>query len=216
MIYEERRIRLAPGCFQDYRTWALERLWPRLAESGHRPLCLLNGLIGAGAEDVVCIVGFEDFDAWQAAQPILVGDARDGPRRWIESGEARPLLASAYRPDGPTKPEDRRPVYGLRRWWIDPADWLAFNRLSYDGVWPALDHMGHYVLGQFRDAATTSPLAIVNLAGYHDPAHWQATRNPAEHGVPAELIEKFATLGRQRAPLVLSSYVCLMRAHWPD
>ena len=118
MIYEERRIRLTPGCFRDYRTWVLERLWPRLAESGHRPLCLLNGLIGAAAEDVVLIVGFEDFDAWQAAQPALVGDVRDGPRRWIESEEARPLLASAYRPDGPTQPEDRRPVYGLRRWWI--------------------------------------------------------------------------------------------------
>ncbi len=215
MIYEERRIRLHPGSLRDYRTWALETMWPALTAAGHRPLCVLNGLIGAGAEEVVCFNGFEDFDAWQAAQPLLAGDA-DGPRQWIASEEARPLLSSAYRPTGPTRPEDRRPVYGLRRWWIRPEDWLTFNRLSYEGVWPPLDHMGHWVLGQFRDAATTSPLAIINLAGYPDVAHWQYTRKPSEHGVPAELLEKFETLGRDRGKLVLSRHVCLMAAHWPD
>ena len=215
MIYEERRIRLRPGAFRDYRTWALETQWPALAAAGHRPLCLLNGLIGAGAQDVVSFAGFEDFDAWQTAQPLLAGDA-EAPRPWIESEEARPLLASAHRPTGPTRPDQRRPVYGLRRWWIRPEDWLAFNRLSHDGVWPAMDHMGHWVLGQFRDAATTSPLAIINLAGYRDVAHWQETRTPREHGVPDEPLRKLATLGRERAGLVLSSYVCLMAAHWPD
>ena len=214
MIYEERRIRLHRGSFQDYRAWALQTLWPQLTAAGHRPLCFLNGLIGAGVEDVVCFTGFEDFDAWQAAQPILAGDS-SSPREWIASEKARPLLASAYRPTGPTRPEDRRPVYGLRRWWIRPEDWLTFNRLSYEGVWPAMDHMGHWVLGQFRDAVTTNPLAIINLAGYHDVAHWQATRTPAEHGVPAEELEKLATLGRQRNDIVISSYVCLMAAHWP-
>ena len=131
------------------------------------------------------------------------------------SQEARPLLASAYRPTGPTRPEDRRPVYGLRRWWIRPEDWLTFNRLSFEGVWPAMDHMGHWVLGQFRDAATTNPLAIINLAGYHDVGLWQATRTPAQHGVPAEELGKLATLGRQRNDIVILSYVCLMTAHWP-
>ena len=159
--------------------------------------------------------GFEDFDAWQAAQPILTGDS-SSLREWIASEEARPLLASAYRPTGPTRPEDRRPVYGLRRWWIRPEEWLTFNRLSHEGVWPAMDQMGHWVLGQFRDAVTTNPLAVINLAGYHDVAHWQATRTPAEHGVPAEELEKLATLGRQRNDIVISSYVCLMAAHWPD
>jgi len=215
VIYEERRIHLHRGAFQDYRAWALQTLWPGLVDAGHHPLCVLNGLIGAEVEDVVCYTGFEDFDAWQAAQPILAGDS-SVPRDWIATEEARPLLASAYRPTGPTRPEDRRPVYGLRRWWIQPEDWLAFNRLSYEGVWPAMDHMGHWVIGQFRDAATTSPLAIINLAGYRDVAHWQATRTPVEHGVPAQELEKLATLGRDRDDIEISSYVCLMAAHWPD
>jgi hypothetical protein len=108
-------------------------------------------------------------------------------------------------------------VYGMRRWWIRPQDWPEMNRLSFEGVWPALDAMGHYVLGEFRDAATTSPLELVNLAGYRDAAHWRATRNPGDpvHGVAPELVERSRTLGRQRRGLVRRSYVCLMAAHWP-
>ncbi|MDE0442438.1 MAG: hypothetical protein OXL38_10005 [Gammaproteobacteria bacterium] len=75
---------------------------------------------------------------------------------------------------------------------------------------------GHWVIGQFRDAATTNPLAIIDLAGYHFVALWQATRTPAEHGVPVEELAKLATRGRERSDIVISSYVCLMTAHWPD
>lgn len=217
MIYEERRIKLRRGGFPGYRSWVLETLWGGLTDAGHQSLCLLNGLIGAAAEDIVLIVGFEDYDAWQRAQPLIAGDGKEvPPREWIEREQIRLMLPSSYRPTGPTRNEERRPVYGMRRWWIHHEDWEEFNRLSYEGVWPSLDHMGHHVLGQFRDAANTSPLEILNLAGYHDPAHWQATRNPAAHGVPEALLEKSRTLGRQRGPLVLESYVCLMTAHWPD
>tara|TARA_E500000331_G_scaffold327270_1_gene346076 strand:+ start:709 stop:1365 length:657 start_codon:yes stop_codon:yes gene_type:complete len=217
MIYEERRITLKNGTFADYRAFVLQELWPHLIESGHEPLCLLNGLIGAGVEDVVLIIGFENYDAWQQAQPAIAGsDSEQAPRAWIQEEAAKLLLASQYRPDGPTKPEDQRPVYGARRWWINPEDWESFNRLSYEGVWPAMDHMGHHVIGQFRDAATTSPLEILNLAGYHDPAHWQSTRNPAEQGVSKELVDKLRAQGPKRGDLVLKSYVCLMKAHWPE
>ena len=217
MIYEERRIRLKSGSFAEYRTFVLQDLWGRLIESGHQPLCLINGLIGAAVEDVVLIVGFEDYNAWQQAQGAIAGsDSGQAPRDWVQEETVRLMLASPYRPTGPTKPEDRRPVYGARRWWINPEDWESFNRLSYEGVWPTMDHMGHHVIGQFRDAATTSPLEILNLAGYHDPAHWQATRTPAAHGVPKELVDQLHTQGPEREALVLYSYVCLMRAHWPD
>lgn len=217
MIYEERRIKLKRGGFPGYRSWVLEKLWGKLIDAEHQPLCLLNGLIGASVEDVVIIVGFEDYDAWQHAQPLIAGDGKEAlPREWIESEEVRLMLPSSYRPTGPTRKVDRRPVYGMRRWWVHPEDWQEFGRLSYNGVWPSLDYMGHHVLGQFRDAATTSPLEILNLAGYLDPAHWQATRNPELHGVPEALLEKTRTLRPQRNPLVLESFVCLMTAHWMD
>ncbi len=217
MIYEERRIQIKSRCFQNYRDWALTDLWGQLESSGHRPLCLLNGMIGKTAEDVVLVTGYKDFNAWKSAQPLLAGESRQSaPREWVDEEQVKLLEASSYRPDPETPKSDRRPVYGMRRWWIDPNDWPEFNRLSYEGVWPALDHMGHYVMGQFRDMATTSTLEILNLAGYHDPSHWQATRDPAAQGVPAELIEKYNTIGRDRRQLVLRSFVCLMAAHWPD
>ena len=217
MIYEERRITLRNGSFGDYRAFVIQDLWPRLLESGHQPLCLLNGLIGAGIEDVVLIVGFENYDAWRQAQSAIAGSDRDqAPRAWVKEESVRLMTASPYRPDGPTQREDRRPVYGARRWWIQPEDWETFNRLSYEGIWPALDHMGHHVIGQFRDAATIAPLEVLNLAGYHDPTHWQSTRNPADHGVPQDLVDKMRDLGPRRNALVLRSHVCLMTAHWPD
>ena len=216
MIYEERRIRLKPRSFPDYRTFVLESLWPRLAEAGHRPLCLLNGRVGAGSDDVVLIVGYDGYDAWQSAQPAITGAGPgDPPRSWIADEQARLMTPSPYRPTPTTPDDDRRAVYGLRRWWIEPDDWDEFARLSFEGVWPAMDHMGHWVLGQFRTAATTSPLEIVNLAGYRDAAHWEATRDPVEQGVPEEKVELLRTLGAARRALVHRSFVTLMTAHWP-
>ena len=215
MIYEERRIILKRGTFGDYRQFVLEKIWKNLERDGHQPLCLLNGLIGAGAEDVILICGFEDYAAWESAQPLIAGHNGEAPPRdWITHENVRLMRASKHRPSGTTLKADRRAVYGARRWWIHPEDWEAFNRLSFEGVWPAMDHMGHHVLGQFRDAAKISRLEVLNLAGYHDPAHWHATRSPGEHGVPADLVETLRRLGRERESLVLSSHVSLMRAHW--
>ena len=149
MLYEERRIRLRSGAFPDYRRWVHSTLWPALEAAGHAPLCLLNGLIGAAVEDVVLIVsaqqppavgprapappeslkppavqvGFADFEARMAAQPLLVGAREDAapPRSLIESEDVHVLLPSAYRPDSPPLPENRRAVYGVRRWWIHPV-----------------------------------------------------------------------------------------------
>ena len=108
-------------------------------------------------------------------------------------------------------------MYGVRRWWIQPDDWEPFFRLSFEGIWPAMDAMGHYVLGMFRDSATTMDhLECMNLAGYDDAHMWQDTRDPAAHGVAEELLFALETKGRARNALVLESFVCLMTAHWPE
>ena len=89
MIYGERRIKLAQPSFGDYRRFVLESLWPQLLADGHQPLCLLNGLIGLGTEDVLLIVGFESYEHWLTAQPAIAGDgAGTAPRSWIEIGRA--------------------------------------------------------------------------------------------------------------------------------
>ena len=78
--------------------------------------------------------------------------------------------------------------------------------------------MGHFVLGFFCQASTSSTgrLECVNLAGYDDATMWQDTRHPEEHGVPSELLNALETKGRARNALVQESFVCLMTAHWPD
>ncbi len=60
------------------------------------------------------------------------------------------MIAYAGRPLPETPLEDRRPACGLRRWTIDPANWDRCTDLSANGVWPAMDTVGHRVLGQFR------------------------------------------------------------------
>ncbi len=217
MIYEERCIQLKGGVLDEYLDWAVHRLWPTLESKGADPVCLLNGLIGASSDELLWIIGFKDYSAWESCQWTIAGKAKSQkPRNWIASEAVNLMMPSPYRPVGPVAIDERRAVYGARRWWIHPEDWSEFNRLSHDGVWPAMDYMGHHVIGQFRHAATTSPLEVLNLAGYNDVAHWHATRSPEQHDVPDALRDLLTALGRERNQLVQKSLVCLMRAHWPD
>ena len=128
------------------------------------------------------------------------------------------MIAFSGRPLPETPVEDRRPTYGLRRWMIDPAQWDHFTALSHDGVWPAMDYMGHRVLGQFRTAALTDPLEVTNLAGYRSVGNWHETRSgrDPESGVPEDLRKLLVDLGGERAGLVGRSWVQLTNAHWPD
>ena len=89
----------------------------------------------------------------------------------MESEEVHLLLSSPYTADrGPHNHEERRAIYGVRRWWIQPAQWDEFVKLSFEGIWPAMDYMGHYVLGFFcqAESSSTGRLECVNLAGYDD------------------------------------------------
>ena len=216
MLYDERRVRLrSDRDWPEYRRWALQELWPALEAAGHKPVCVLNGLIGKGVQDVLLIVGFGDLDARQAAQPLFAGKAA----LVVTDDDAQLLLSSPYTEDRSAAiAGHRRAIYGVRRWWIEPTRWDEFVQLSHDGIWPAMDWMGHFVLGMFCHAAdsSTGRLECVNLAGYDDAVMWQATRNPAAHGVPADLLDALETKGRARNAMVLESFVCLMTAHWPD
>lgn len=222
-LYEHRLTMVEPGRFREYRQLYLEQTWPRLAEAGLRPLCLLNPTIGGMPEEVHSFVGFPSWDDWQRGQEIIVGLGDDAYRELrsglVVSETVQPQIAFSGRPLEPETPlEDRRAVYGLRRWTIDPANWDLFTDLSENGVWPAMDAMDHRVLGQFRDAALTDPLLVTNLAGYRSVSHWHETRfamDPA-YGVPEELRDLLAERGRQRNAIVRHTWVQLMIAHWPS
>lgn len=181
-------------------------------------------MIGGVAEETHTFIGYPSWDDWHRGQEIVtgVGDdsgtARRAVRRDIVLEEdVRPMIAFSGRPLPETPIEDRRPLYGLRRWMIDPAQWAHFTDLSANGVWPAQDAMGHRVLGQFRTAALTDPLEVLNLPGYHSVGHWHETKSTLDpaSGVPADLRQRMATALDERSGLVGRSWVQLANAHWP-
>jgi hypothetical protein len=226
-VYEERRVDLRATSFAAYLRLVREQVWPALAARGARPLVLLNGLIGAPATETYLYTGFPDLAAWQEAQPLLAGatpeDAESAPwaagrQRLVETESTRLLLPSGPRPKSETPFEDRRAVYGQRRFWLRPVDWPAFIGHSAGGIWPRIEAQDARILGLFRDAATTDPLAALLLTGYHGPAHWQDTRATETpwRDVSGALADQDTRGRTARQAMTLRSYVCLMTAHWPD
>jgi hypothetical protein len=226
-IFEQRRVVLNRGAFPAYRRYVHETLWPSLTSAGARPLCLLSGLIGAPNNETYLFTGFTDLAAWQHAQVLIAGASPDdggfeasyGVRQeLIAEEQVRLLVDSGVRPKASIAADDRRRVYGMRRFWIRPTDWPEFVRHSAQGVWPRIEAQGACILGLFRDAAVTEPMEAVLLTGYHGPAHWEETRSHGESsaGITAAMSEGSRRALEDRTAMTLRSYVCLMSAHWPE
>lgn len=224
-LYEERRVLTQPGKFNEYLALVRDHIWPGVQGADGQTLVLLNGLIGAPVEETLLITGFKGFDQWNAAQNLMTGVTGQGgdsvvrERSELISEESVTLMApSPYRPDPEPLVENRRPLYGARRFTIDPADLADFERFSFEGVWPAMDEMDHRVLGQFHPMAITESFAVLNLAGYWSPAHWHETRsaNDPSSGTSEEARQQARTAGEARRRLVKHSYVRLLSSHWPD
>ena len=186
-LYEHRVTMVEPGSFRSYRDLFLSESWPRLEAAGFRVLCLLNPTIGGTPEEVHTFIGVPTWGEWRSMQEVLVGIGDDSYRSQrrglIVSETARPKIPYANRPLEVTPDSDRRAVYGLRRWTIDPVNWERFCELTEFGVWPAMDAMGHRVLGNFHDAVLSDDMEVTNLAGYYSAGHWYETRFGGGAGV---------------------------------
>ncbi len=222
MIYEERRVVLRRGALPDYRQIHLDRAWPALRSVGARPLCLLSGLIGLPAEETYSFTGYRDIATWEDLQQDAVGaasrEALAERAGLIVEESVRLLRPSDERPNPETPATDRRAVYGMRRFSIRPEDWPDFLRYSAAGVWVRIEAQDARILGLFRDAATTNPLGVTLLTGYHGAAHWEATRGWRERpaAIAPDLWELGARAASARNAITLSTHVCLMNAHWPE
>ena len=210
MLYEERHTTLKRGRQQYYLRHYRDSLWPKLQGEGGRILCLLTGLIGDPATQLLQITGFRDLASWQAAQDSFSTDRGE----YVNSEEVRLLRPVASRPKEYVPREDRRAVYGYRRFFVAPADLPEFVHCSEDGVWPRIEAQGACILGLWATVAATTPLEVVLLTGYHGPAHWEETRadRPMPEGFDEELWERGRSLGARRNELTLRSWVRLMRA----
>lgn len=214
MIWEERRVTLRRGAFDAHQRIMLDQVWPDQRRSDARPLCLLSTVIGAPATETVAITGYRDAEGWLTAQNA---PPHPGRAELVEGEEATLLLGADGCPVEDTPAADRRLFYGLRRFTIRPSDWEEFVRLSAEGVWPVFRLQGAAILGLFRTAATTSPLGVTLLTGYHSLSHWEATRTagPRPDIVPEERWQGVREAVQARARLTIASHVWLMRAYWP-
>ena len=168
MIYEERRTLSHPKSAEDYLEYCKTGYWPNLRAEGGQPICLLSGLIGDPANQHLQITAFEDVQAWEAAQSKL----EPSPQNLVENESVRLFRSIASRPKPSVPEEGRRPVYGCRRFLINPADVSDFVNSSENGIWPRIESQGACILGLWTTIAATQPMEILLLTGYHSPTHW--------------------------------------------
>lgn len=212
MIYEERRTLTHTKSAEDYLDYCKSDLWPRLRAEGGQPICLLSGLIGDPANQYLQVTGFEDVQAWDTAQSTIA----PSPTSLVESESVRLLRPIASRPKSPVPEEDRRAVYGCRRFYIDPADLSDFVNSSQNGIWPRIESQGAGILGLWTTIATTQPMEVLLLTGYHSPTHWEETRvtSTQQADVDQTLRRQESPLRDRRVEISQKTWVRLMRAHW--
>ena len=210
MIYEERSISLQRRALDAFVSSFDQTVRPMVEVHRGETLCTLSAVIGDPDEEVLQITRYPDYQAWEAAQadrPILSVEL-------TRSESVRLLRPIANRPKSEVPPEDLRPFYGHRRFFISPSDLDEFVRYSEDGIWPRIHAQGACVLGLWTTLAATSPMEIVLLTGYHGPAHWEETRayqdEPLE-GIDPEVWARSRWAARQRRLLATKTWVRLMR-----
>ena len=204
-IYELRHTTVRPGMLNDYLEWNLQTTEPT---AGGRTLCVLSGLIGYPPEEIVRVTRYPAMEAWHRAQEISLDTGL------AEKEEIRLMRSIASRPKAMVPPEDRRAVYGYRRFFIKPSDVGEFVHDSQEGIWPRIESQDACILGLWTTVAATDPLEVVLLTGYHGPAHWEETReNPSKpKGMDQTVWETSRELRTVRQQLSIRSWVCLMRA----
>ncbi len=204
-IYELKHTTLQSGVLDEYLR---QNGQSGLTQKVGKTLCVLTGLIGYPPEEILQVTRYPGVDAWQQAQSNVpdIGLA--------EKEEVRLMRSISSRPKEVVPPEDRRAVYGYRRFFIKPSDLEEFVHCSEKGIWPRGEAQGVCVLGLWATLAATDPLEVVLLTGYHGPAHWEETRDSREipPNFDRQVWETSRELGARRRQLSIRSWVCLMRA----
>ena len=211
MIYEERQTLTHSRSADEYLEYWKAYFCPELRSKGGQPLCLLSGLIGDPANQYLQITAFENVEAWETAQREIPPPPVD----IVESESVRLLKPIASRPKPQVPLGDRRAVYGCRRFLINPEDISDFVSSSEYGIWPRIESQGACVLGLWTTIATTQPMEILLLTGYHSLSHWEETRvnSRQQENVAQTLRQRESPLRDRRIDLTQRTWVRLMRAH---
>ncbi|MCH8827144.1 MAG: hypothetical protein IIB16_09325 [Chloroflexi bacterium] len=210
MIYEERTVTTRRGKVDEYVRLFREHMKPAIESEGGEVLRMVSGLIGAPATELITFTRFADIASWERAQGQMSAE-RMGT---VESENVRLLRSIASRPKQVIPDEDGRAVFGYRRFLIDPTDLDDFVRYSEEGIWPRVEAQGASVLGLWTLLASTVPLEIVLLTGYHSATNWEQTRvnQPMPESFDEQMRQKCREMYRRRYELPLKTWVQLMQA----
>jgi len=214
-LYEERRTVIQRDAFKEYEALCREILWPGHKEHGGKVLCRLCGHMGEPAQELLTLAAFPDFSSWQAAQAAGLPDRLYD---LVEEETVRLLRPITSRPKRPVPREDRRPLYGYRRFFIRHHDLDEVADLSENGVWPRFESHGCAVLGLWTPAAASDPQEVILITGYHSLAHWEETRlsQALPEGFDPKLWESGREAARSRQRLTLRSWVSMMRGRYVE
>ena len=207
MLYEERRVNLKRGRLDAYAMHLRDVVRPGL--SGGEILCVLSAAIGGPVESTLQMTRYGDYGAWLQSQSAFGPDRME----FISNEEVRLLRSVSIRPKDVIDESDMRPFYGHRRFHIDSKDLDEFIHCSENGIWPRIESQGTSILGLWTTVASTSPLEVTLLTGYHGPAHWEATRqyDGQPNSMDEAMWEHSLSLHRRRSELPLKTWVRLMR-----
>ena len=207
MITEERLMHLNPGQLQQYLDLIRNNISPSIRASGGRIICLLQGLIGSPSTKLIQMTQYQNIEAWQLAQGAWTVNREE----YIVRESTRILKPISSRPKEIVPPEDRRTIYGYRKFIISPASIAEFTVCSEEGIWPRLEKKGACVLGMWSNAESVSPSEVILLTGYHSLSHWEETRFAAEApGEDNDLWNRENALRSRREELTLETFVEIM------
>ena len=210
MIYEQRRTIVHAGTVPDYIRHCRENVWPSLGSHDGKVIGMFAGLIGDPPNELMQVTVFPDMAAWQSAQ----AHADNGREPYVTEERVRLLRSVSSRPKSPIPNEDRRSVYGHRRFFISPGDLDEFVHCSENGIWPRIEAQGACILGLWTTLAATTPQEVVLLTGYHGPTNWEETRQerPKPDDMDQELWDHSLKLRNRRTEMTQRTWVRLMRA----
>jgi len=213
LIYEERTVSVRRGRTQDYTKIFRDQVKPAIEAEGGEVLRLVSGLIGAPATEFIAISRFADFASWEKAQGRVTA-AHPDLADITDSEQVRLLKSISSRPKQSIPAEDRRVVFGYRRFFIEPKDIDDFVRYSEEGIWPRVEAEGASVLGLWTPLASTAPLEIILLTGYHSATNWEQTRvtHPMPDHFDEEMRQKCTEMYRLRYEMPNKTWVQLMQA----
>ena len=213
MITEERKSILGPKALtEDYLSICRNTIWPSIRASGGSIICVLSGLIGKPTSHILQLTSYRDLESWKTAQ----GAWSVGPESLLTEETVRLLKPVSTRPKDTIPPEDRRSVYGYRTFYIYPNDLSEFVSCSEEGIWPQIEATDACILGMWATLASTSPLEVILLTGYHDTSHWEETRIATSQSdnldINADIWDRNMALRSRRTELTLKTYVEFMRS----